>query len=78
MDFLRANGVLWFLELNPNGQFAWLDPAGENGLLDAVADEIRTVWKSNGGMASAGAVAAPAAAFRQPAAAFPVFASDVP
>ena len=41
IDFLRDSGGLWFLEVNPNGQFAWLDPHGENGLLDAVAEAIR-------------------------------------
>jgi hypothetical protein len=43
MDFLRDDDGLWFLEINPNGQFAWLDPHGKNGLLNAVADAIRMV-----------------------------------
>lgn len=43
LDFLRDADGLWFLEINPNGQFAWLDPDGEHGLLDAVADGIRCV-----------------------------------
>jgi hypothetical protein len=43
IDMLRDSEGLWFLEVNPNGQFAWLDPHGKNGLLDAVADEIRQV-----------------------------------
>jgi hypothetical protein len=30
----------WFCEVNPNGQFAWLDLGGEHGLLDAVVREI--------------------------------------
>jgi hypothetical protein len=30
----------WFCEVNPNGQFAWLDLNGEHGLLDAVVAEI--------------------------------------
>lgn len=47
LDFLRIDGCLWFLEVNPNGQFAWLDPDGSNGLLDAVAGEILKVWKRN-------------------------------
>ncbi len=47
LDFLRDGGGLWFLEVNPNGQFAWLDPQGENGLLDAVADAIRKVHRRN-------------------------------
>ena len=48
LDFLRDAEGLWFLEVNPNGQFAWLDPWGENGLLKAVADAIRKVWLANG------------------------------
>ncbi len=40
LDFLRDEAGLWFLEINPNGQFAWLDPQGTEGLLKAVADEI--------------------------------------
>jgi hypothetical protein len=48
LDFLRsADGTLWFLELNPNGQFAWLDFNGENGLLDAIALEVRGLWERN-------------------------------
>ena len=40
-DFIRKNGELWFLELNPNGQWAWLDEKNENGLVSLVADAIR-------------------------------------
>jgi hypothetical protein len=29
---------VWFLEVNPNGQWAWLDLNQENGLFDAVLD----------------------------------------
>ena len=47
LDFLRDNRGLLFLELNPNGQFAWLDPHGDNGLLDAVAEAVRKVHISN-------------------------------
>lgn len=39
-DFIRKNGELWFLELNPNGQWAWLDLKKENGLVKMVADAI--------------------------------------
>ena len=46
-DFLRVNGQLWFLEVNPNGQWGWLDPRRDNGLYQAVADEIRAVWERN-------------------------------
>ena len=40
-DFIRKNGELWFLELNPNGQWAWLDAKNENGLVSLVADAIK-------------------------------------
>lgn len=40
-DFIRKNGVLWFLELNPNGQWAWLDEDNKDGLICAIADEIK-------------------------------------
>lgn len=39
-DFIRRNGELWFLELNPNGQWAWLDEKNEHGLISAIADAI--------------------------------------
>ena len=41
LDFLRENGSLVFLELNPNGQWAWLDEDGRHGLLQRIAEEIR-------------------------------------
>lgn len=40
-DFIRKDGELWFLELNPNGQWAWLDERNENGLITLVADAVR-------------------------------------
>lgn len=40
-DFIRKNGELWFLELNPNGQWAWLDEKNERGLVSLVADAIK-------------------------------------
>lgn len=46
-DFLREGGRLWFLEVNPNGQWGWLDPKGDNGLYSAVAGEILAVWERN-------------------------------
>ncbi len=33
LDFLWDKEGLWFLELNPNGQFAWLDVDGREGLI---------------------------------------------
>ena len=41
-DFIRKNGELWFLELNPNGQWAWLDEENEHGLVSLVADAIKS------------------------------------
>lgn len=40
-DFIRKAGELWFLELNSNGQWAWLDPRNEHGLVTLVADAIK-------------------------------------
>lgn len=61
IDFLRDADGLWFLEINPNGQFAWLDPHGRNGLLDAVAESLRNVHRrhENAGAARRECVACP-------------------
>lgn len=40
-DFIRKDGELWFLELNPNGQWAWLDEKNEHGLVSMVAETIK-------------------------------------
>ncbi len=40
-DFIRKGGELFFLELNPNGQWAWLDQENENGLISLVAKAIK-------------------------------------
>ena len=40
-DFIRKDGELWFLELNSNGQWAWLDEKNEHGLVSMVADAIK-------------------------------------
>jgi hypothetical protein len=41
LDFLLdSEEQYWFCEVNPNGQFAWLDLSGEHGLLRAVVNEI--------------------------------------
>ena len=46
LDFGRLDFLLdehhqyWFCEVNPNGQFAWLDLSGEYGVLDAITREI--------------------------------------
>ena len=41
-DFIRKDGELWFLELNPNGQWAWLDEKNEHGLVSMVAGAIKS------------------------------------
>lgn len=47
LDFLRTKEGLSFLELNPNGQFAWIDIRNERGMLTAIADEIMRVHRAN-------------------------------
>lgn len=47
LDFLRIRGKLHFLELNPNGQFGWIDLRDERGMLTAIADEIMRVHDLN-------------------------------
>lgn len=37
LDFVLKDNAYYFLEVNPNGQFAWLDPDNKSGLLDWVA-----------------------------------------
>ena len=41
-DFIRKDGELWFLELNPNGQWAWLDEDNKDGLISSIAEAIRS------------------------------------
>ena len=40
LDFLLGSDGYWFLEVNANGEWAWLDTAGHHGLLPKVAAEI--------------------------------------
>lgn len=42
-DFIRKDGILYFLEVNPNGQWAWLDEKNEYGLISAVAEAVLAV-----------------------------------
>jgi len=37
---LRDDGRYAFLEVNPNGEWAWLDPEGRHGLLDRMVEEL--------------------------------------
>ena len=45
LDFLICQDTIVFLEVNPNGQWAWLDTDGSNGLLNAIIEEIAP-WSS--------------------------------
>jgi len=40
LDFLLAGDRYWFLEVNPNGEWGWLDPHGEAGILDTLIEEL--------------------------------------
>jgi hypothetical protein len=40
IDFLVKNNVFYFLEVNANGQFAWLDPEDKWGVLSWIAECI--------------------------------------
>ena len=40
IDFLLADRTYHFLEVNPNGEWGWLDELGEAGIVDALANEL--------------------------------------
>jgi hypothetical protein len=40
LDFIECEGVLVFLEVNPNGQYAWLDLDNSRGLITSIIDQI--------------------------------------
>lgn len=40
IDFVVANDHFYFLEVNPNGQYAWLDPNNKSGLLSRIVNSI--------------------------------------
>lgn len=40
IDMLLAGGVYYFLEVNPNGEWGWLDASGKYGLLEKIINEI--------------------------------------
>lgn len=44
LDFLLTDGNEYFLEVNPNGQWAWLDMEGSEGIFDAVVLELTRNW----------------------------------
>jgi hypothetical protein len=39
-DFLLAGGTYYFLEVNPNGEWGWLDPSGNVGIVDTLEREL--------------------------------------
>lgn len=47
LDFLYANNLYYFLEVNPNGQWAWLDAEGKHGLLSKITEEISPLTPLN-------------------------------
>ena len=40
LDFLFDGERYWFLEVNANGEWDWLDPNGTGGVLDAISAEL--------------------------------------
>jgi hypothetical protein len=42
IDFVVKDELYYFLEVNPNGQFAWLDPDNATGLLSWIVECITT------------------------------------
>ena len=40
LDFLLRGGTYYFLEVNPNGEWGWLDPSGDAGIVDALVAEL--------------------------------------
>jgi hypothetical protein len=40
LDFLLTGDTYSFLEVNPNGEWGWLDESGEIGILNALASEL--------------------------------------
>lgn len=40
LDFIQRGNEIFFLEVNPNGQFAWLDPGNKTGLLSTIAAAV--------------------------------------
>jgi hypothetical protein len=40
LDFLLKDETYWFLEVNSNGEWGWLDPDGSRGVLAALVAEL--------------------------------------
>jgi hypothetical protein len=47
LDSLACDEELHFLEVNPNGQWAWLDEDGEQGIFDAVIGVLTDGWMTH-------------------------------
>ena len=45
LDFLFNSGIYYFLEVNPNGQWAWLDIENKNGLMTEMVRQISPITK---------------------------------
>ncbi len=45
LDFLFDSGNYYFLEVNPNGQWAWLDLENKNGLMTEMITQISPITK---------------------------------
>jgi glutathione synthase/RimK-type ligase-like ATP-grasp enzyme len=45
LDFLFNSGNYYFLEVNPNGQWAWLDLENKNGLMTEMITQISPITK---------------------------------
>ncbi len=48
LDFLLKDQTAYFLEVNPNGQWAWLDVDGSEGIFAAVVNELTRDWTEQG------------------------------
>ena len=46
LDFLADPSETYFLEVNPNGQWAWLDEDGSRGIFDTVVHELTKGWSA--------------------------------
>jgi hypothetical protein len=44
LDFLLSGDTAFFLEVNPNGQWGWLDVDGSEGLFDSVVRALTKGW----------------------------------
>jgi hypothetical protein len=45
LDMIEDDGRYYFLEVNPNGQWGWLDVDGSQGIYDAVIKELTAGWR---------------------------------